>query len=549
MLFIVPAFILLLGCSSASIVEKKVVVKAPQDVNKAVTGQLRDFFESHKNDSTPALGADTLITFPFMKQLVSESYQPFWSDNGKLSAAGDTLFSILKNARHYALYSGDYHFPQLDSLRSGFYDKSKDEYNASSIAHAELLLYDAYIKFGAHINKGRFYPDSLLLEWNPARLDANWLALLKDGMKNNQLRKAIEQLEPKQEGYAFLRDEFRKYIYDTAAIAFDSIPFAGYKDNDPLLKEKIIARFKLTGEYDSTLEGSDSIKFVKAMKRFQKNWHLEPDGKIGKLTKQALQYDREKVIRQMEMALERWRWEEPELPKVYFWINIPSFNLRVMEEDTLVIESNVVCGKPETQTPLLKSRINYMLIYPYWNVPYSIAWKEILPAVQRDTSYLRKKNMEVLNSAGAVVDPSTVKWRKYNKENLPFKFRQRIGEDNSLGIVKFNFHNKYGVYLHDTNSKRYFRTAARSQSHGCIRLEKYLEVARFLIRDDTLKIPIDTLDSYLATPLQRQIDMKKKFPIYTKYFTATADTTGNLQFFLDIYRKDEKMMEMIYRKK
>ena len=153
------------------------------------------------------------------------------------------------------------------------------------------------------------------------------------------------------------------------------------------------------------------------------------------------------------------------------------------------MESNIVCGKPETQTPLLSSKLNFMTIYPYWNVPYSIASKEILPAVQRDTAYLRKKNMEVINSKNEVLDPSKIKWKRYNAKNLPYKFRQRIGEDNSLGVVKFNFNNKHGVYLHDTNSKRYFKTAARAQSHGCIRVEKYLQVARFLLRGDTLKIP------------------------------------------------------------
>ncbi len=550
MLSIVPSFLLLLSCvgKGPATTEQTVVVKTPQDVNKTVYEQLKLIVEPKANDSLLTIGNVTLLTFPYIKNIISD-YQPLWTDKGKFTDLGDSLFSLIRNAMHYALYKEDYHFSLIDSLSRNFYDKSKDEYNATIIAQTELLLYDGYLKMGAHVNKGRFYPDSLLLVWNPFKLNADWFTILHDGIKNKNLRAAIETLEPRQEGYVFLRDEFRKYIYDNTAVEFDSIPFSSAGDSIALLKQKIMERFKITGEYDSTITGNDSVVFIKAMKRFQKNWHLEPDGKIGKLTKQALQYNREKVIRQMEMAIERWRWEEPKMPKIYFWVNIPAFTLRVMEEDTVVIKSNVVCGKPETQTPLLKSKINHMLIYPYWNVPYSIAWKEILPAVQRDTSYLRKKNMEVINMAGAVVESHTVKWKKYNKENLPFRFRQRIGEDNSLGIVKFNFYNKHGVYLHDTNSKRYFKTAARSQSHGCIRLEKYMEVARFLLRDDTLKIPYDTLDAYMATPMQRQIDLKKKHPIYIKYFTAEADSTGNLQLYLDIYRKDEQMAELIYGKK
>ncbi|MBC7862956.1 MAG: L,D-transpeptidase family protein [Bacteroidia bacterium] len=547
-LFLILSVFFFFSCSNNPAQETKVTVKTPQDVNKITTEQLKELFGKKTNDSLLVIGKDSLITLSFIKQVMNPEFSPLWTDAGKLSALGDSLFAIIKSARHYALYSETYHFSKINSLVENFYDKGKDEYNTTSIAQAEALMYDAYLKFGAHINKGRFYPDSLLLEWKPSKLDLNWVQTLNSGIKEKNLRKAIESLEPKQEGYIFLRDEFRKYIYDKNVKNFDSIPFTTLPDTSKLLKIKIAERLKFTGEYDSTLEGNDSVKLSKALKRFQKNWNMDPDGKVGKLTKQALGINREKVIRQMEMALERWRWEEEKLPNVYFWINIPSFTLRVMEDDTLVIQSNVVCGKPENQTPLLKSRINFMLIYPYWNVPPSIAGKEILPAVQRDSSYLRKKNFEIIDHLGNVVDNKTVKWRKYNRTNLPYRFRQRIGEDNSLGIVKFNFNNPYGVYLHDTNSKRYFKTAARSQSHGCIRLEKYMDVARFLIREDTLKLPYDTLLNYLATPIQRKIDMKKKFPIYTKYFTAVADSANRLQLYLDIYRKDEKMMQLIYRK-
>jgi L,D-transpeptidase YcbB len=543
------AILLIFFCCSNNPKPEKVTVKTPQDVNKITSEEIRALFGQKLSDSLLVVGKDSLFTFPYIKGLMNPEFSPLWTNEGKFSALGDTLFSIIRNARHYALYREDYHFSALENLSNNFYDKKKDEYNATSLAEAEVLMYDACLKFGAHLNKGRFYPDSLLLEWKPGKLNNNWFDIIKAGIKENNLRKAFESLEPKQEGYVFLRDEFRKYIYDKNARDFDSVSFALYSDTSKMLKEKIIERLKLTGEYDSTLSGNDSIKFLKAVKRFQRNWNMEPDGKLGRLTRQAFGYNREKLIRQMEMALERWRWEETKLPSVFFWVNIPSFNLKVVEKDTLVIESNIVCGKPETQTPLLKSNINQIIVYPYWNVPFSIATKEILPAVQRDTSYLRKKNFEVLNSKNEIVDPATVKWRKYNRENLPYKFRQRIGEDNSLGIVKFNFNNKHGVYLHDTNSKRYFRTSARSQSHGCIRLEKYMEVARFLIRDDTLTLPYDTLLNWMATPVQHKIDMKKKFTIYTKYYTAVADTTGNLKVYLDIYRKDEKMMKMVYREK
>lgn len=533
-------------------IPEKVIVKKVQDVNKVVAEELVQFFSKKLNDSTLVVMKDTLRSFSYMLNLYGKEPRPLFTDKGHYTTLGDTLFALFKDARQYGLVPDDYYFSQLDSLKNQFRNKEDETYDAVAIARSELLLCDAYFKFGAHLNKGRFYPDSLLLEWNPRKLDTNWITVLRWGIESRQLRKALDSLEPKHEGFVLLKQEFRKFLAENKDINWDSVSCYHVADTNAF-KLQLKQRLMITGDYDSTVSGNDSVKLSKGIKSFQKKFNLDPDGKLGKYTRQALTYSKEKVIRQMEMALERWRWEPREFPKIYFWVNIPAANLHIFEKDkkgkdTLVLFSNVVVGKPENQTPTLRSKINYMLIYPYWNVPYSIAWKEILPMVQRDTSYLRKKNFEVIGAGGAVIDPKTVSWKKYNKTNLPYKFRQRIGEENSLGVVKFNFNNKYGVYLHDTNSKRYFKTFYRFQSHGCMRLDKYWETAKFLIRDDTLNLPYDTLALYFATPEQRKIPMKKSFPIYVRYYTEVADSLG-LHHYIDIYRKDEQMMKMVYRNK
>lgn len=544
-----------LSCSheeEKKVEKKEIRVKAPQDVNASVKKEIKELFSKKTDYTTLILLDDTIKTLEFFEKNF-DSRSPFFTDKGKYNPLADTILSIIKDARFYGLIPDDYHYNELVDLREKFYNRKEDVYDAFVIAQSEILLSDAIYKFGAHLNKGRFYPDSLLLEWNPKKLDTNWVTIINQGIANKNLRAAYDSLEPKHEGYKFLKAELKKYILEHEQMNWDSISFFNVKDT-ALLYSRIKERFIITGEYDSTVKGNDSVKLAKAIKKFQKTFNLDPDGKLGKYTKQALGYDKEKVIRQMEMALERWRWEPREFGKRYFWVNIPSADLHVWEydkkekRDTLVLFSKVVVGKPETPTPhAVKSKINYMLIYPYWNVPYSIAWKEILPAVQRDTSYLRRKGFEVVDGKGNVLDISKLRWKKYSRDYLPVKFRQRIGGDNSLGICKFNFHNKFGIYMHDTNSKRYFKTFYRYQSHGCIRLEKFVEAAKFLIRDDTLKLPYDTLMSYFSTPIQRQIDMKKPFPIYVKYYTVRADDSTGLHMYIDIYRRDEKMMGMLYK--
>lgn len=529
-----------------------VKIKKPQDVDKEAMAILSELYNSVNGDTILVIDKDTLFAFRFISQVTSVNALNY-TKAGKLNELGDTLYSIIKNARDYGLFADEYHFKTLDSLKNNFYDKNEDSYNITNIAKYEVLLTNAYLMFGAHLNKGRFAYDTLLREWNPQKLDSNWLSILKFGVDNKSPRKALDSLEPKHEGYRFLKAALRKYVYENKQFNWDSISFTNVVDT-PALKEKLKQRLLATGFYNDTLKLSDSLKLAKAIKRFQATFNLETDGKLGKYTKQALSLDKEKTIRQLEMALERWRWEPATYPKQYAIVNIPSAMMHVWEWDkkhkidTLVLRSKVVVGKPENQTPTLKSKINFMMIYPYWNVPYKIAWEEILPAVQRDTNYIHKKNFEVIDGSGKVVtNLGKLNWKRFNRNYLPVKFRQRIGNENSLGICKFNFNNKYGVYLHDTNSKRYFKTFYRFQSHGCMRLEQFDALARFLIREDTLKIPYDTLTAYFGRQEQRQINMRKPLQLYVRYYTATTDSVGNLYKYIDIYRKDEQMMKLVYR--
>lgn len=532
---------------------KKITVKKIQNANKEALLVLNEFYSNSVGDSLLIINTDSLITYPFFDQIHKKDELVF-TNNGKLTAIGDSIFSLIANARNFGLVSGDYHYYTLDSLSRNFYSKSEDLYNVSCIAAFEAMLTDGYLKMGAHLNKGRFNPDTMLLEWNPKKLDTNWISILKCGIEKKDPRAAFDSLEPKHKGYQFLKKALLNYIVENEKLNWDSISFLNVTDTLKL-KEEIKQRLIQTGDYNDSLKVNDSLKLAKGIKSFQKRFNLEPDGKLGKYTKQALGLNKELTIRQMEMTLERWRWEPAKYPDKYAVVNIPSADLHVWEwykkkkVDTLVFKSRVVVGKPENQTPLLKSKINYMLIYPYWNVPFSIAWKEILPMVKNDTNYLHKHNFEVINGRGEVVtNLGKLNWKKYNKENLPVRFRQRIGDENSLGICKFNFNSKYDVYMHDTNSKRYFKTFYRYQSHGCIRLEKYMEMARFLIRDDTLKIPYDTLNAYFIREKQEKINLRKPLPIYVKYFTAGVDSVQHLQLFLDVYKKDRQMMQMAYRK-
>ena len=310
-------------------------------------------------------------------------------------------------------------------------------------------------------------------------------------------------------------------------------------------KQRVKERLIKSHDYFDEYSGSDSIKLVKAIKNFQCKHNLVEDGKIGKLTFKAMQQTKQDYINQIEVNMEHWRLMDAPKEKQFIWVNIPKFEMEVIEEDTLVMQSRVIVGAFKTQTPLLKSTIRYMTIYPYWTVPFSIIVKETLPILKRDTSYIRRKRFEVLDGNGKVLDYRKINWQKYSKNYFPFRIRQQVGDDNSLGVLKFNFNNKYGVYMHDTDSRKLFNREGRSLSHGCVRLEKFVQLAQFLIRDDSVRYPKDSLLFDLFLEEQKQVNLRKPIPIYINYFSAEVDRNNGLYFFIDVYGRDEKTLKAL----
>jgi murein L,D-transpeptidase YcbB/YkuD len=535
------------ACNKCSDKPKPVVLVAkPENVDKEVGKLLSDDLTDHDTSEVLVVSADTLVATKLIVEFYSQNnYSVAWTEKGKLTKQGDTLFNILQNADVYGLIPDDYHSDKIDSLLKSSRDGVTKKYDAVKISEAELFLTDAFFKFIVHASKGRLNPDSLTAEWHPEKLDTNLVEVLQSAMKKNKIRESIDSLQPRNEQYQRLKLALRNYKEEFKNSDWDSL--ASRESDSTTFNERLKKRLVASHDYSDVYSGNDSVRLLKSVKDFQCKHSLVEDGKIGKLTFRALQQTKQDVIRQIEMNMERWRWTDPPKEKQYVWVNIPKYEMHVVEDDTVVMRSRVIVGAPKTTTPLLKSTIRYFTIYPYWTVPFSIITKEILPQLKRDTSYLRRKNFEVLDRNGYVID-TPINWKRYSKNYFPFKLRQRIGDDNSLGILKFNFNNKYGVYMHDTDNRRLFARENRALSHGCVRLEKFFDFAKFLVRDDSLKYPVDSLAADLSREVQKQVNLKKPVPIYINYFTVEVDEYMEIHFFIDIYRKDEKMMKALIKK-
>jgi murein L,D-transpeptidase YcbB/YkuD len=247
-----------------------------------------------------------------------------------------------------------------------------------------------------------------------------------------------------------------------------------------------------------------------------------------------------RTIQRVEVNMERWRSEVVDLADRYVWINIPAYQLYVAEGGRFVLESRVIVGKTDTPTPALTSIIRSISFYPYWNVPRKITIEELLPAIQDDTSYLQKHNFDVLDKNGPVRNPAMLEWKKFNENYFPYTLRQREGRMNSLGIIKFVFENPHAVFLHDTNAKGLFQAKFRALSHGCIRMEKPVELAKYLVPEP------GRIDRIITEKRQSTIVLSRPIFIYIRYLTCEyIDST--IKCYDDIYGLDKEMIRLLYK--
>lgn len=272
---------------------------------------------------------------------------------------------------------------------------------------------------------------------------------------------------------------------------------------------------------------------------------LSPDERQAALTHSGLLspgvHEKISII---EINLERQRAWRPTPGTRYILVNVPSFMLQVISNDSVILESKVIVGKPENPTPELSSSIECFTTYPYWHVPRKIAVEEYLPVIQADVSFIRNNNFDVLDRKGNLLEPDSIDWKRFSKSYFPVSLRQREGTDNSLGVVKFVFDNPYAVFLHDTNAKRLFRSSSRAFSHGCIRMEKAIDLAHYLVTG-SLMARSKNLDRYLKQELRHTINLREPMPIHVRYWTCDV-SEGRMCFYKDLYERDEALQMRLY---
>ncbi|HEX9162632.1 MAG TPA: L,D-transpeptidase family protein [Thermoanaerobaculia bacterium] len=435
---------------------------------------------------------DGVATFYEQRELA-----PAWdSDNAA------ALVHAIDRAGDDGLDPADYHRASLDNI--GEISPEQD-----------VLLTDAFLTLADHFLRGRVHPESLIANWciPPRRFDLPFV--LDSALETKSVDSVVRTLAPPQEAYQRLRRALAEYREMSDWPLVDAGPTLCRGDRGPRVAQ-LRRRLGATDgdDFDAEL---DSL-----LRDFQRHHGLNPDGVAGADTIAELNVTRQQRIEQLVLNLERWRWMPRALPSRYLIVNIAAFQLEGFDSGRPSITMRTAVGKHYTKTPFLRSEVTKIVFNPFWNVPPSIATKELYPKQQSNAAYFASEHIDVLPGG---------------------QLRQQPGPWNALGRVKFDMPNPYAVYLHDTPSKSVFGKDARAVSHGCIRVEQPAALAAWLLEG---RMAPPAIAKAIASGRNEHVPLAGPVRVYVLYWTAFVGDDGDVQFRRDVYERDTELAAALH---
>ncbi|MBS0535205.1 MAG: L,D-transpeptidase family protein [Proteobacteria bacterium] len=473
----------------------------------------------------------------------SRNYAPLWIHDGRLTATAKTAILRMKNAQADALEPADYPLPNFDSV-SG----------ADQLAAADLKLTLSAVTFARHLAVGRIAPTRVSAEVDYGQHSPDNADILRKLADARDANAAFDSFEPPQQAFKALKHKLAELRSAGARADADERIAGGPNikpgDKDarvPQLRQRLNVRLTAQGPHTTQVRDRKTgrIKVVKlpaedpkalelvydkalfnAIKNVQARADIKPTGVIDNRTIAYINGPTPRQQIDTVMAnMERWRWLPRDLGRNYVMVNIPDFTLKVVRDGSVAWRTKIVAGKPQTPTPLLTAAMDNVVVNPSWYVPQSIIQNELLPAYASDPNIFDRMGLEVKRGPDGHINVV-----------------QPPGMANALGRIKFNFPNKYQVYLHDTPEKRLFAADRRAFSHGCMRVENPTKFGEVML---AMAIPGQT-------PTQPQLEklvghdekifkMVNRPMVHLTYQTAFVDDDGKLQVRDDIYGFDKRI--------
>jgi murein L,D-transpeptidase YcbB/YkuD len=462
-------------------------------------------------------------------------FRTAWLDDGAAGERVTAVKTVLAGAREDGLDPSRYRvdvatrlLEQVESETAALDDAAR----ASYMADIDLLLSEGYMRYATDILTGVVDPELVGRQWRVHRDAAPTEAVLRSAARGDPAQ-VMQTLRPATPYYGRLMQSLARLRQVEQAGGWQQLPADVSVEVGESSPHVAALRARLAASDDpreaalAQRGAANAALFDRdlrdALRHYQRRHGLDDDGHMGRATLVELNHSVAERIEEVSLNMDRWRWMPRELGPLFVLVNIAGYELEVVEDNRTIEAMNVVVGKIGDETPVFSDTMESVVINPYWNPPTSILKEEILPAVARDPTYLARHNME---------------WTRDGR------VRQRPGASNALGKVKFLFPNDEDIYLHDTPQDHLFARTRRDFSHGCVRLERPLDLARLIVGKAT-NHSTASLQAMLNSSAEKWITLKRPVPVYITYFTAWADEDGTLNFHHDVYGHDEELREAV----
>jgi murein L,D-transpeptidase YcbB/YkuD len=479
-----------------------------------------------------------------------------WSHDGAPTPQALAMIQLFKQASLKGLNPEDYDASRWDARLVALAPPNPHPAD-TVLAHFDLELTVCAARYLSALHIGRVSPQHFKfgLAVGPANNSDLAEVLRNQVVPAVDVSAVVASVEPHYDGYA--RDETALAAYLKLAAQGDGPPLPvpvksvhpgdSYSGIAPL-----VSRLRQLGDLapDASTPADSPVyqgAVVDGVKHFQRRHGLQPDGVLGKETVAQLNVPLNQRVKQLQYALERYRWIPPDFPQPPIIVNIPEFRLRTMRRQPApFLSMRVVVGKAyDHETPVFADYMRYVVFRPYWEVPMSIQFAELVPKIRRDRNYLEDHGFEVTTIDGTVVTDGPVSDDVLSQlRSGSLSIRQKPGPKNALGLAKFIFPNRYNVYLHSTPAPELFLKARRDFSHGCIRVQNPAALAAWVLRDKP-EWTLDKINAAMNGDETIEVNLDKPIPVLILYSTAVVEPDGEVRFFRDIYKYDSAMEQAL----
>ena len=406
-------------------------------------------------------------------------------------------------------------------------------------ARADVEFSRTYLEFARELNSGYLDPQAIDKNIAPTRNELVADQLL-DGILGSDPEGFLASLAPQSAEYRRLLElhaEIRGVVQSGGwgpTVEAERLEFGDSGAAVVALRNRLIRMGYLLRTADAEYGGA----LVFAVRRFQLDHGLDPDGIAGPRTLRAVNVEPAERLGQVLASLERARWMNKPLGKRHVLVNLADFKAAVVDDGRSVFTSRVVIGQNtrRLRTPEFSDVMTHLTVNPTWYVPRSITVREILPQLQENPN--AEKEIQIYDPETGTVDRSELNFAEFSASNFPFRMRQPPGPTNALGRVKFMFPNHYNIYMHDTPFRDLFQKEVRAFSHGCIRVQKAHEFARFLLSEQ-LSPAFDFFENLIESGTEVQVNFDYPLPVHVTYRTAWMEPDGRVNFRNDIYGRDK----------